>query len=87
MTAIGVPFYGFVHAPVTVTVTRRFWSRPTGLSVPSALVFGATGSFAPMPRMESCLAGMPLFTIQSRTDSARWRERARLACSLPLLSV
>ena len=46
----------------TLSSARRFIARPSGLSFPSGVVFGATGSFSPRPTVVSRSAATPLDT-------------------------
>ena len=72
----------------TVIWTRRFCARPSGLSLPSGFMFGATGFSSPKPSVVMFLAGRPLFFTNHRfTATARSFESARFLFWLPIESV
>ena len=62
-----------------VISTRRFFCRPSGLSLPSGLVFGANGFDSPQPLVTSCAPVTLLFSPSQRlTEAARFSESVRL---------
>lgn len=76
---------GALFAPMAVPLntnsTRRFIFRP------AAVVFGAIGFSCPMPFAVTLSVGTPWLIRKSRTDAARFSERAWFHCGVPVLSV
>lgn len=69
------------------TSTRRFFALPAGLSVPSGLVFGATGCRLPKPLAVICWGFTPAPSSALAAVSARRSESCWLKASLPIESV
>jgi hypothetical protein len=57
-----VPESPLPYPPIGRSSARRFIARPSGLSSPSGVVFGATGSLSPRPTVSSRSAATPWAT-------------------------
>src|SRR5439155_14285620 len=73
---------------VRMISTRRFFWRPSGSSLPSGLLFGATGCVSPNPLvLKWKLERPPFVRNQSRTEFARRSDNFMLYASSPFESV
>src|SRR5882757_3492657 len=78
---------GAEAAVLTTTSTRRFWARPSGLSLPSGLVFGAIGLVSPKPTGVYSKSAPSFCCSTWETAPARCSDSRWLDGSSPTLSV